>query len=200
MAVSLKKGQKVDLKKDNGESLSNVIVGLGWDPIEPPAKGGFFGLFAPKPPEIDCDASVFMLKNGHLSGTQDVVYYGNLKHASGAVQHCGDNLTGGGDGDDEQVKINLSAVQAEYDKIVFVVTIYHASEREQHFGMIRNAFIRIVDEKSHTEMCRFDLTDNYAGKTAMIFGEVYRRDGAWKFNAIGEGTTDTLSSLKQRFS
>ena len=200
MAVSLKKGQKVDLRKSSGETLRNVLIGLGWDPVEPPKKGGLLGLFAAKPPEIDCDASVLLCKNGKLENTADVVYYNNLQHSSGAVRHMGDNLTGGGDGDDEQVMVDLARVPADYDRIVFVVSIYQALQRNQHFGMIRNAFIRIVDNDNNSEMCRFDLTENYDNMTAMVFGELYRKDGGWKFNAIGQGTTDaSLAQIVKRY-
>lgn len=200
MSVSLKKGQKVDLRKSSGESLNNITVGLGWDPMIPPKKGGFLGIFAPRPEDFDCDASVFVCTNGKVECNADVVYFNNLVHSSKAIRHMGDNLTGNGEGDDEQVKVTLSKVPASYDKIVFVVTIYRATERKQHFGMLKNAFIRIVDDDTHTEMCRYDLVDNYDGMKSMIFAEVYRHDGGWKFNAIGQGTDDTsLPSLLKHY-
>lgn len=195
MAISLQKGQKVSLTKGN-EGLSNIVVGLGWDEA-PRAKGGFF---APKPQPIDCDASAILLKNGRLAEKADLVYFGNLRHKSGTIQHMGDNLTGAGAGDDEQILIDLSRVPMEYDKIVIVVNIYQAYQRKQHFGMIQNAFIRLVDGRNNMEMCRYNLTDNYSGMTALIFGEVYRHNGEWKFNAIGQGTTDDgLGTLANRF-
>lgn len=195
MAISLRKGQKVSLTKGN-EGLSNIVVGLGWDEA-PRAKGGFF---APKPQPIDCDASAILLKNGRLAEKADLVYFGNLRHKSGTIQHMGDNLTGAGAGDDEQILIDLSRVPMEYDKIVIVVNIYQAYQRKQHFGMIQNAFIRLVDGRNNMEMCRYNLTDNYSGMTALIFGEVYRHNGEWKFNAIGQGTTDDgLGTLANRF-
>ncbi len=203
MAVSLKKGQRVDLRKNDGETLKNVTVGLGWDVIVPPKKGGFLGIFAsqPAPPDIDCDASVLLCKEGKVKDNSDVVYYRNRKHKSGAIYHMGDNLTGAGDGDDEQINVKLMDIPAEYDKLVFVVNIFKAQERNQHFGMIQNCFIRIIDNDTRVELCRFDLSENYSGQTAMIFGEVYRKDGGWKFNAIGQGTTDdSLMQLVQRFS
>ncbi len=198
MSVSLKKGQKVDLRKDNGDTLRNVMIGLGWDQKE--EGGSFFSrLFAVKQ-DIDCDASAFVCTNGKIAENSDVVYFNNLKHKSGSIQHMGDNLTGAGDGDDEQIAIKLSEVPQSYDKIVFVVTIYQAGERNQHFGLIRNAFIRIVDRDTNKEMCRFDLTEDYSGSTAMIFGEVYRKDGGWKFNAIGQGTQDhSVSAVAKRY-
>ncbi len=195
MAISLQKGQKVSLTKGN-EGLSNIVVGLGWDEA-PRAKGGFF---APKPQAIDCDASAILLKNGRLAEKADLVYFGNLRHKSGTIQHMGDNLTGAGAGDDEQILIDLSRVPMEYDKIVIVVNIYQAYQRKQHFGMIQNAFIRLVDGRNNMEMCRYNLTDNYSDMTALIFGEVYRHNGEWKFNAIGQGTTDDgLGTLANRF-
>lgn len=199
MAVSLKKGQKVDLKKSSGEVLDKILVGLGWDAIEQPKKGGFFGLFS-KTVEIDCDASVIMCQNGKLMTYDDVVYHSNLEHESHAVRHMGDNRTGDGDGDDEVIEIELSRIPAAYDRLIFVVNIYEANERKQNFGMIQNAFIRIVDRSTNTEMCRYDLSGDYHTSTSMIFGEVYRVNGVWKFNAMGEGTSDSgLQSLIHRF-
>ena len=184
MSVNLQKGQKVSLTKDN-QGLSKVIVGLGWDEVKRTK-----GLFAPKPQPIDCDASALMLQNGKLVYKDDLVFYNNLRHRTGAVQHMGDNLTGAGEGDDEQIIVELSQVPAEYDKVLIVVTIYQAVQRKQHFGMIQNAFIRLVDGRNNQELCRYNLTDNYANMTAMIFGEIYRYNGEWKFNPIGQGTTD----------
>jgi stress response protein SCP2 len=196
MSISLQKGQKVSLTKEKA-GLSSVLVGLGWD--EAQQKGGF-RLFAPKPQDIDCDASAILLKNGKLENNSDVVYFGNLSHKTGTVQHMGDNLTGAGEGDDEQIVINLAKVPAEYDRIVIVVNIYQAYKRNQHFGMIRNAFIRLVDSKDNRELFKYDLTEDYSGMTAMIFGEVYRHNGEWKFNAIGQGTKDgSIGELVKRY-
>ncbi|MSS62650.1 TerD family protein [Velocimicrobium porci] len=195
MSVSLQKGQKVSLSKDR-EGLSKVVIGLGWDEVER-KKGGFF---APKPQPIDCDASALLLQNGKLVNQKDIVYFGNLRHKSGTVQHMGDNLTGAGDGDDEQIIVELDKIPAEYDRIVLVVNIYQAVKRNQHFGMIQNAFIRLVDARNNTEMCHYNLTEDYSGMTAMIFGEVYRHNGEWKFNAIGQGTNDPgLGELANRY-
>ena len=194
MAISLQKGQKVNLSKDNA-GLDRIVVGLGWDEVQQRR-----GLFAPKPQAIDCDASAIMLRGGKLLDKDDVVYFGNLRHRSGTVQHMGDNLTGAGEGDDEQIIIDLSSVPAEYDRIVLVVNIYQAVQRHQHFGMIRNAFIRIVDARTNQELCKYNLSENYDNMTAMIFGEVYRHNGEWKFNAIGQGTTDPgLGELVSRY-
>ena len=200
MSVNLQKGQKVNLKKSDGEALSRIRIGLGWDPVEQ-KKGGLFGsIFGGSAPDIDCDASVIVCKGGRLSGKKDVVYFGNLKHPSGAIVHTGDNLTGEGEGDDEQIKVDLTAVPEAYDKLVFVVNIYDCESRKQDFGMIQNAFIRICDERTGAEFCRYNLSESYAGMTAMIFGEIYRHNGEWKFNAIGQGTKDTgLQGLAKRY-
>lgn len=203
MGVNLVKGQKVNLQKSDGGELRKVIVGLGWDEAKAQKSGGFLGgLFGAKQPEaIDCDASAFLCVGGKVVTTSDIVYFGNLIHESGSVQHQGDNLTGAGDGDDEQIIVNLEQVPGKYDKIVFVVNIYQARQRNQQFGMIENAFIRIVDAGTNQELCRYDLTERYNGKTAMIFGEIYRHQGQWKFSAIGQGTEDNdIKSLARRFS
>ncbi len=185
MSVNLQKGQKVDLTKGNA-GLKTLVVGLGWD--EAP-RG--FSLFS-KQQDIDCDASAILINSntGKLMGAVDVVYFGNLNHRSGSVRHCGDNLTGAGEGDDEQIIVELTKVPQEFGRIVFVVNIYQARERKQHFGMIKNAFIRVVDADTRQELCRYNLSENYDGKTAMIFGEVYRYNGEWKFSAVGEPTND----------
>ncbi len=195
MSVSLQKGQKVNLSKENA-GLSKVIVGLGWDEAKR-QKRGFFSL---RPQEIDCDASALLLKNGKFTSNEDVVYFGNLRHKSGSVQHMGDNLTGEGEGDDEQIVVDLSHIPAAYDRIVIVVNIYDALQRRQEFGMIENAFIRLVDARNNTEICRYNLTENYSGMTAMIFGEIYRHNGEWKFNAVGQGTKDPgIAEIANRF-
>lgn len=195
MSVSLQKGQKVSLSKEHA-GLSKMMAGLGWDEAVQ-ARGGFF---APKPKPIDCDASALLLKNGRLCDKSDIVYFGNLSHRTGAIQHLGDNLTGAGEGDDEQILVDLSKIPPEYDRIVIVVNIYQAVQRKQHFGMIQNAFIRLVDQRNNNEMCRYSLTDNYSGMTALIFGEIYRHNGEWKFSAVGQGTTDPgLGELANRY-
>ena len=137
MSISLQKGQKVSLTKENA-GLSAVLIGLGWDEAKRP-RGGFF---APKPQPIDCDASALLLRNGRLLEQADIVYFGNLQHRTGTVRHMGDNLTGAGEGDDEQIIVELNKIPAEYDRIVIVVNIYEAVKRNQHFGMIENAFIK----------------------------------------------------------
>ena len=198
MAVNLVKGQKVNLKKDDGSSLGKVMVGLGWDPVENKGGGGFLSSIFGGSNDIDCDATVFLLQNGKLTGANDIVYFGNLQHSSGAVRHMGDNLTGEGEGDDEQIFVDLSAVPQTYDKLVFVVNIYKAADRKQHFGMIKNAFIRIIDDKGK-EFCRYNLSENYDNMTAMIFGEIYRYKGEWKFNAVGSGFKGGLTALCKNY-
>ncbi len=199
MSVSLQKGQKVDLSK-NGGTLRKVVVGLGWDEAPQPKKGFFASIVGNSNSSIDCDASAVVCRNGKLTDKSDIVYYGNLRHNSGCVTHMGDNLTGEGEGDDEQITVNLEQLPAEYDKIIFVVNIYQAMQRRQHFGMIRNAFIRIYDASTNNELCRYNLSEKYDNMTAMIFGEIYRHNGSWKFNAIGQATQDNdIGTLTSRF-
>ncbi len=185
MSISLQKGQKVSLSKDNA-GLSKVIIGLGWDEVK--QSRGFFSAIKAQPG--GCDASALVLQDGKLKDKKDIIYFGNLKHKSGMIQHMGDNLTGAGAGDDEQIVVDLAHIPAQYDRIVIVVNIYQAQKRKQHFGMIQNAFIRLVDGRTNNEMYKYNLTEDYSGKTAMIFGEVYKHNGEWKFNAMGQGTTD----------
>jgi stress response protein SCP2 len=188
MSINLEKGQRISLEKDGGGVLKKVIVGLGWD-------------VADSGPEIDCDASAILCgSNGKTIRNDDVVYFGNKKHASGSVYSTGDNLTGEGEGDDEQLIVDLSKVPSEYEKITVVVTIYQARERKQHFGLINNAFIRIVDSDTNKEIVKYNLSEKYPGKTAMIFGEIYRKDEAWKFTALGQATEDGgISEMASRF-
>lgn len=202
MSVNLVKGQKVNLQKSDGGVLKKVIVGLGWDEAQPQKSGGFLGgLFSgAKTQNIDCDASAFVCTDGRVASNTDIVYFGNLSHGSGAVKHMGDNLTGAGAGDDEQIIVDLEKVPQKYDKIVFVVNIYQARQRNQHFGMIQNAFIRIIDADNNQELCRYNLSDNYDNMTAMIFAEIYRHNGQWKFSAVGQATQDNdIKSLAGRF-
>ncbi len=190
MAINLQKGQKIDLSKKDGGTLRQLMVGLGWD--EAQESTGLFGLFKKnKPAPIDCDASVILCGgDGKIisrTAQECCVFYGNLRHSSGAILHQGDNLTGGGEGDDEEIMVNLPAIPKAIEKLVFVVNIYDADKRNQHFGMIKNAFIRIVDVDSKTEICRFNLSEDYSGMTGLVVGEIYKKNGAWKFNAIGQG-------------
>ena len=189
MSVNLQKGQKISLVKPGEPGLKRIMVGLGWDEVE--RKRSWF---APKPQDIDCDASVILCGANGKVISNDIktccVYFGNLVHSSGAIVHQGDNLTGAGDGDDEQIMVDLPNIPANIDKLVFVVNIYDANVRHQQFGMIRNAFIRLVDLSTQKEICRFNLSEDYSGKTGMIVGEIYRHNGEWKFNAIGQGVTE----------
>lgn len=188
MPVNLKKGQKVSLTKDN-PGLSKVVVGLGWD-VNRFDTGGDF----------DLDTAAFLLKSdGKVSKAEDFVFFGNLSHPTGAVVHQGDNLTGAGDGDDEQIKIDLSKVPAEIEKIAFTVTIYEADERRQNFGQVNNAFIRIYNEANGEELLRYDLGEDFSIETAAVFGELYKNGGEWKFNAIGSGYQGGLAALCGNF-
>ena len=188
MAVSLKKGQKVDLTKGN-PGLKHLLIGLGWDVNKYDGGGDF-----------DLDASAFLLnKDGKVTGDSDCVFYGNLKHASGAVVHQGDNLTGEGEGDDEQIKVDLSLVPDTINKIDFTVTIYEAEKRKQNFGQVSNAFIRVVDEDKNEELIRFDLGEDFSIETAVVVGELYRNNGEWKFNAIGNGFEGGLAALGRNY-
>lgn len=191
MAINLQKGQKINLTK-GGSGLNRVMVGLGWDEVE--KNGGFLGLFSGPKQDIDCDASAILCGvNGQLISTDiktTCVFYGSLNGANGAIVHQGDNLTGAGDGDDEQIMVDLNRIPQEIHKIVFVVNIYDANVRNQHFGMIKNAFIRLVDLSTNAEICRYNLSENYYGMTGMVVGEIYRYNGEWKFNAIGQPVRD----------
>lgn len=184
MSINLSKGQKVDLTKGN-PGLSKLMVGLGWD-----VNAFDSGV------DFDLDAAAFLLgDNGRCPSDKDFIFYGNLEHTSGAAKHMGDNLTGEGDGDDEQVQIDLSKVPANISKIAFTVTIYDSETRRQNFGQVANAFIRIVDEMHNTELIRYDLGEDFSVETAVVVGELYRHNGEWKFNAIGSGFQGGLAAL-----
>ena len=189
MSISLQKGQKVSLTKESA-GLSKVIIGLGWDEVKRSK-----GFFAPKPQAIDCDASAILLHDGKLIYKEDIVYFGNLRHPTGTVQHMGDNLTGEGEGDDEQIEVDLTKIPANVEKIAFTVTIYDAEVRRQNFGQVSNAFIRIVDEVSGKELIHYDLGEDFSIETAVVVGEMYRHNGEWKFNAIGSGFHGGLAAL-----
>ena len=179
MAISLQKGQKVDLTKGN-PSLKKLLIGLGWDVNK--YDGGF---------DFDLDAAAFLLNSsGKVNSDDDFVFYNNLKHKSGAVEHMGDNLTGEGD---------LSKVPANVDKIDFTVTIYDADARKQKFGQVSNAYIRVVDEDSGKELIRYDLGEDFSIETAVVVGEIYRNKGEWKFNAIGAGWSGGLAALGKNY-
>ena len=190
MSVKLQKGQKVSLSKENA-GLSRIIVGLGWDEVEQKRHG----FFAPKPKPIDCDAFALLLKNGKLTGKEDIVYFGNLTHKSRSVMHMGDNLTGEGEGDDEQIMIDLLKIPANIERIAFTVTIYDAEARRQNFGQVSNSYIRLVDESNEVELIHYDLGEDFSIETAVVVGELYRHNGEWKFNAIGSGFQGGLAAL-----
>lgn len=188
MAISLQKGQKVDLTKSN-PGLSKIVIGLGWDVNK--YDGGH---------DFDLDAAAFLLgEAGKVSSEKDFVFYNNTKHESESVIHLGDNLTGAGDGDDEQIKVDLSKVPATIHKIDFTVTINDAEARKQTFGQVSNAFIRIIDEASNTELIRYDLGEDYSIETAVVVAELYRNGAEWKFNAIGNGFQGGLAALCKNF-
>ena len=184
MPVNLQKGQKVSLTKDN-PGLNNVVVGIGWD-INRFDTGGDF----------DLDSAAFMLTDaGRVSNQDDFIFFGNLTHPSGSVRHLGDNLTGAGDGDDEQIRIELSKVPANISRIAFTVTIYDAEQRRQNFGQVSNAYVRIFDESNGVELLRYDLGEDFSIETAAVFGELYKNGAEWKFNAIGSGHQGGLAAL-----
>lgn len=170
------------------------MVGLGWDEIQQKR-----GLFAPKPQDIDCDAFAILLGyDGHLLNhatklTECTVFFNNLRWSNGSIQHMGDNLTGAGEGDDEQIFVDLNSVPNDVGCIVFAVNIYEAFKRNQHFGMIRNAFIRVVDYDRGVELCRFNLSENYANQTALIAGDIIRTPDGWEFRT--DGTAARVESL-----
>lgn len=188
MAICLSKGQKVDLTKGNA-GLKNIIVGLGWDTNK--YDGGS---------DFDLDAAAFCLNaGGKAAADTDMVFYNNLKHPSGAIEHLGDNLTGAGDGDDEQIKINLATVPANIEKIDFTVTIFDAETRKQNFGQVSNAFVRVVNADNNEELIRYDLGEDFSIETAVVVAELYRHNGEWKFNAIGSGFQGGLAALCGNF-
>lgn len=184
MPINLSKGQKVDLTKGN-PSLKNIMVGLGWD-INAFDSGCDF----------DLDAAAFMCgANGKCPTEKEFIFYGNLVHASEAVKHMGDNRTGSGDGDDEQILVDLTKIPANVERIAFTATIYEADSRRQNFGQVSNAYIRIVDEATGQELIRYDLGEDFSIETAVVVGELYKHNGEWKFNAIGSGFQGGLAAL-----
>lgn len=188
MGVSLLKGQKVDLTKSN-PGLSKIIIGLGWDTNK--YSGGS---------EFDLDASAFLLNDtGKVSSDNDFIFYNNVSGGNNSVIHTGDNRTGEGEGDDEQVKVDLANVPPAINKITFTCTIHEAEQRKQTFGQVSNAFIRVVDEITNKEILRYDLGEDYSIETALVFGELYRNGTEWKFNAIGQGYQGGLKALCNSF-
>ena len=188
MAVNLQKGQKVDLTKGN-PGLTKLFIGLGWDTNK--YDGGS---------DFDLDSAVFMLgASGKTASDDDFVFYGNMKHNPGSVEHMGDNRTGEGEGDDEQIRVDLSKIPASVEKLAFTVTIYEAEERRQNFGQVSNAFIRVLDDSNGTELIRYDLSEDFSIDTAVIVAEIYRHNGEWKFNAVGSGFSGGLKALCTEF-
>lgn len=187
MAVSLQKGGNVSLEKE-APGIESVAVGLGWDTR------------ATDGAEFDLDASCFMLgENGKVRSDSDFIFYNNLKSADGSVIHTGDNRTGEGDGDDETINVELFKVPANVTKMVFSATIHEAELRKQNFGMVQNAYIRIVNLKNGQEVARFDLSEEASTNTAMIFGELYKHNGEWKFKAIGQGFDGGLGPMARNY-
>ncbi|RQS59118.1 TerD family protein [Burkholderia sp. Bp8963] len=183
MALTLQKGGNLSLSKE-APGLTRILVGLGWDPR------------ATDGTEFDLDASAFLLgASGKVRGDADFIFYNQLKSADGSVEHTGDNRTGAGDGDDEVIKVDLSRVPADIDKIAFTVTIHDADARKQNFGQVSNSFIRIVNETSSAEIVRYDLAEDASTETAMIFAELYRHNNEWKFRAVGQGYAGGLRAV-----
>lgn len=187
MGVSLNKGGNVSLTKE-APNLTAVIVGLGWDARTTTGS------------DFDLDASALLANTeGKVAKDQNFVFFNNLKSPDGSVEHTGDNLTGEGEGDDEVIKVNLAGVPADVDKIVFPVSIYEAESRQQSFGQVRNAFIRVVNQADNNELARYDLSEDASTETAMVFGELYRNGAEWKFRAIGQGYASGLRGIAQDF-
>lgn len=188
MGISLQKGQKVELTKTN-PGLTKVVVGLGWDVNK--YDGGH---------AFDLDAAAFMLgDSGKVTQDEDFIFYNNPRDAAGSVVHLGDNLTGAGEGDDEQITVDLSKVPANIQSIAFTVTIHEAEQRGQNFGQVSNAFIRVFKPDSGEELIRYDLSEDYSVETALVVGGLYRHGSEWKFNAIGSGFHGGLAALCQNF-
>jgi tellurium resistance protein TerD len=187
VGVSLTKGGNVSLTKE-APGLTAVTVGLGWDART--TDGSAF----------DLDASAIGCKaDGKAASDQHFVFFNNLKSPDGSIEHTGDNLTGEGGGDDEQIKVNLAGAPAELDKVVFPVSIYDADTRNQNFGQVRNAFIRIINQADNSEIARYDLSEDASTETAMVFGELYRSGSDWKFRAVGQGYTSGLAGIARDF-
>ncbi|QFG19826.1 TerD family protein [Actinomadura sp. WMMB 499] len=187
MGVSLSKGGNVSLTKE-APGLTAVVVGLGWDVRTTTGS------------DFDLDASALLLNGeNRVLSDQHFIFFNNLKSPDGSVEHTGDNLTGEGEGDDEQIKVGLSTVPADVSKIVFPVSIYDADSRQQNFGQVRNAFIRVVNQADNSEIARYDLSEDASTETAMVFGELYRNGDEWKFRAVGQGYASGLTGIASDF-
>ncbi|MFC4454628.1 TerD family protein [Deinococcus sonorensis] len=183
MALTLQKGGNLSLSKQD-PNLKRLVVGLGWDARSTDGQ------------DFDLDASAFLLNSaGRTRSDADFIFYNQLKSLDGSVEHTGDNRTGAGDGDDEQIKVDLSRVPADVDKVAITVTIHDADQRRQNFGQVHNAFVRVVNEDTGAEVVRFDLGEDFSTETAVIFAEVYRNAGEWKFRAVGQGYAGGLKAL-----
>ena len=187
MPVSLSKGGNVSLSKE-APGLTNIVIGLGWDTRSTDGS------------DFDLDASMFVLKEDNkVRSDSDFIFYNNRTGADGAVEHLGDNLTGEGEGDDEQIKVNLNGVPQDVANLAVGVTIHEADTRRQNFGMVSNAFIRVVNGADNSEIARYDLSEDASTETAMVFGEVYRRGSEWKFKAVGQGFQGGLGPLARNY-
>ncbi|MES2870368.1 MAG: TerD family protein [Pseudomonadota bacterium] len=187
MALSLSKGGNLSLTKE-APGMTKVLVGLGWDARSTDGQ------------DFDLDASAFLLKaDGKVRADSDFIFYNQLKSVDGSVEHTGDNRTGEGDGDDEAIKVDLSKVPADIDRIAFTVTIHEAEARKQNFGQVRGAFIRIVNQDTNSEVARYDLAEDASTETAMIFAELYRNGTEWKFRAVGQGFAGGLKPLAESY-
>ena len=185
MAISLTKGGNVNLSKE-APNLTNIAVGLGWNPRATDGQA------------FDLDAIAFLVnESGKVRADTDFIFFNNLKSADGSVEHTGDNRTGEGDGDDEVIKVDLSKVPADVSKVVFCAVIYDGQARNQNFGQVANAYIRIVKTQGGAEVARYDLSEDSSTETAMIFGELYKNNGEWKFRAVGQGFAGGLGPLAQ---
>ena len=188
MGIMLKKGQKIDLTKGN-KSLKKILVGLGWDTNK--YDGGY---------DFDLDAAAFCCgDDDKVHEDLDFIFYNNLKHETGAIEHLGDNLTGEGDGDDEQILVDLSLIPSRITKINFTVTIHEADVRGQNFGQVSNAYVRVVNQENDEELLRYDLGEDFSVETAIVVAQLYKYNGEWKFNAIGSGFSGGLAALCRNF-
>jgi tellurium resistance protein TerD len=187
MSISIAKGGNVSLSKE-APGLARILIGLGWDARSTDGA------------DFDLDASAFLLaESGKVRNDADFIFYNQLKSADGSVEHTGDNLTGEGEGDDEAVKVDLTRVAAEIQRVAIAVTIHDADARKQNFGMVQNAFIRVVNDSDGKEIARYDLSEDYSTETALIFGEVYRHGAEWKFRAVGQGFQGGLAPLARNY-
>ena len=188
MGITLAKGQKVSLTKGN-PGLKNILIGLGWDTNK--YDGGF---------DFDLDTAAFLTdENGKVTNDLDFVFYNNLKHSSGSVEHLGDNRTGEGDGDDEQILVDLSKLPSNINKVAFTVTIHEALERRQNFGQVSNSYIRVLNKDTNEELIKYELGEDFSIETAVVVAEIYRHNGEWKFNALGSGFEGGLAALCKNF-